>query len=49
MNCGGNVLKSVLRWVIVRPSSKSSGFDKTNNKLPIRVIEKGGHYHEEVR
>ena len=31
VNCGGNVLKSVTRWFIVRPSSKSKLIDKSNS------------------
>lgn len=36
MNCGENVLKSDFGWVIVRPSSKSKTFDKTNNKNSLK-------------
>lgn len=45
MNCGENVLKFDFGWVIVRPSSKSSGFDKNTNSLK-GDTKQGGHGNE---
>ena len=41
-------MKFVLRWVIVRPSSKSSVFDINTNSL-IRVIKTRRYQNEKVR
>ena len=47
MNCGENVLKFDLTWFIVKPSSKSSGFDKLQIKTHSKgEYKKGGKENE---